>query len=253
MPDRRRHRGPHPRDGELFGAPSVAILRRAAADLRCLFDRGYSPRASLALVGDRFQLAARQREAILRATASTAASEARAAKAVPESRLRGLDVAVDGYNVLITVESALAGAPILYGHDGTVRDLASLHGTYRRVEETVPALTAVGSYLERIGANSALWLLDAPVSNSGRLAELIRATAASAGWNWTARVVPDPDPELAESGAVVASSDSGVIDRCRRWIPLSRWVIDACAQPWRIDLAGDPRDEARGGDETSAV
>ena len=38
-------------------------------------------------------------------------------------------------------------------------------------------------------------------------------------------VVFNPDAVLAQTGGVVVSSDSGVLDRCGRWMNLSRWLV----------------------------
>ena len=49
-------------------------------------------------------------------------------------------LAIDGYNVLTSIEAALAGGIILEARDGCFRDVASVHGTWRKVHETVPAI-----------------------------------------------------------------------------------------------------------------
>jgi hypothetical protein len=67
--------------------------------------------------------------------------------------------------------------------------------------------------------------LDKPVSNSGRLKALICELAAAAGWNATAELVFNPDRTLWESGQVIATSDSAVLDRCQHWLNLSRHII----------------------------
>ena len=67
MPDRRRHRGAHPRDRELFAPERIEDLRRAVGDLSWLLSRGYAPTSSLKIVGDRYDLAQRQRTAVARA------------------------------------------------------------------------------------------------------------------------------------------------------------------------------------------
>jgi hypothetical protein len=68
-----------------------------------------------------------------------------------------------------------------------------------------------------------MWLLDAPVSNSGRLAAMIRA----AGTAWSAEVVPNPDTMLAVRGEVVATADAGVLDCCGEWVSLARALVEA--------------------------
>ena len=137
MPDSRRHRGPHPADEELFAAAELGVLERACAELSWLLSRGYADNAALALVGDRYQLRKRQRLAVLRASCTDDAVVARAARRLDSSAMSGRRVAIDGFNCLITIEAALAGAPIFRGRDGCLRDLASVHGSYRTVEETL--------------------------------------------------------------------------------------------------------------------
>jgi hypothetical protein len=66
------------------------------------------------------------------------------------------------------------------------------------------------------------WLLDAPVSNSGRLATMIRMVEPK----WSAEVVPEPDAVLAAPGVIVATADAGVLDRCGEWVSLARMLVE---------------------------
>jgi len=83
-------------------------------------------------------------------------------------------IAIDGYNLLITIEAAMSGGLIFKGRDGCSRDLASIHGTYHKVSETIPAIELIRSFLQQTGITESLWLLDSPVSNSGRLKTILR-------------------------------------------------------------------------------
>jgi hypothetical protein len=67
----------------------------------------------------------------------------------------GQPIELDGFNVLTTVEAALADGVLLLGRDGCLRDMASMHGSFRRVEETRPALECVGRVLEELAVESA--------------------------------------------------------------------------------------------------
>ena len=96
------------------------------------------------LVGDRYQLAVRQRAAIERCTCSEASRAHREARRAGSERLTGRALWLDGYNVLTTIEVALGGGVILKASDGNYRDIASMHGTYRKVAETLPALELLG-------------------------------------------------------------------------------------------------------------
>jgi hypothetical protein len=46
-------------------------------------------------------------------------------------------------------------------------------------------------------------------------------------WRWKVRLLPNPDFELAKVAAVVASSDSVVLDRCSNWVNLTREITEA--------------------------
>ncbi len=200
-------------------------------------ERGYAPVSSLKLVGDRWSLTERQRMAVLRSTCSETARERRLRQQVSPLALAGQAVVLDGFNVLTTIEAALGGGVILHGRDGAFRDLAGVHGTFRRVEETVPAIRLVGAVLAALGAARGLWLLDRPVSNSGRLKGLILEMAAEQGWNWDVDVPLDPDPLLSVSTEIIATADSAILDRGPRWFNLARETIERqVPSPRVVDL-----------------
>jgi hypothetical protein len=147
---------------------------------------------------------------------------ARGARRVDHRALAGRPLRIDGFNLVLTLESALGGGIIIGGRDGCFRDLASVHGTYRRVEETRPALELAAKWLGEWGAGPCAWFLDAPVSNSGRLAAMVRAASP----NWSAEVVPNPDAILSRPGDLVVSADSVVLDRCGEWVNLARALVE---------------------------
>jgi hypothetical protein len=239
MPDTRRHRGPHPEDAELFSPAALPRLREAVADLSLLFNRGYATPSSLKLVGDHFELTDRQRTAVLRCSCSDAARDGRRRRMVGIADARGKPIDIDGYNVLTTIETALGGGAVFIARDGTCRDMASIHGTYRHVAETIPGIELVGRAKAAAGLGPCRWLLDAPVSNSGRLKQAIRDAGAATGWPWIVEVVPDPDRDLGKTGHLVATADSVVLDRCDGWINLARHIVETTTpSAWVIDLSG---------------
>jgi len=225
MPDRRTHRGPHPQDAKLFTPDKIGDLQMALADFSLLLTKGYAEKSALKLVGDKFSLTERQRLAIMRSACSDQQLASRKQREVKIADIANQPVAVDGYNVLITVEAAMSGGVIFKGRDGCFRDLASIHGTYRKVTETIPAVQLIGDFLKEIGVAKALWLLDSPVSNSGRLKTLIGQLAQKSNWNWEIRLSLSPDFELTKTELVVVSSDSVVLDGCKRWVNLAAEII----------------------------
>jgi len=234
MPDKRHHRGPHPQDAELFARERWDDLRAAVSDLSWLLSRGYAQPSALKIVGDRYNLESRQRMAVMRCACTDRQLADRTARRVGLHTLAGKNLAIDGYNVLTTIEVALGGGVVLAARDGCYRDIASIHGTYRKVEETVPALELAGEVLANADVGRCVWFLDAPVSNSGRLKGIMDDVAEARRWAWEVRIIANPDVVLSsEAEAVVATADSVILDRCRLWVGLAGEVVrakvpDAC-------------------------
>ena len=237
MPDRRRHRGAHPRDRELFGEPYWAALAAAVHDYAWLLTRGYAPVATLELVGNRYKLVQRQRAAVARVACSDAARQRRRASVVTYAALARQALAVDGFNVIIALEVALGGGLGLIGLDGARRDLASVHGTYRRVLDTPSAVELALTALASAAPSAVTWYLDRPVSNSGKLAALLRGHCAERGATWRVELVDHADRDVSQPGVVALSADGGVIDAAERWFDLGGWVVaQDVPDAWTLDF-----------------
>ncbi|MFH1419678.1 MAG: DUF434 domain-containing protein, partial [Planctomycetota bacterium] len=190
---------------------------------------------ALALVGNRHDLEERQRIAVRRSACSDQSLHRRTRSRVAVAQCGQHPLGIDGYNLLITIESGLSGGPIFVGRDGAYRDLASVHGTYRKVEETLPAVRLIHENIQTIGVSTIDWYLDRPVSNSGRLKTLIAEVVESSGVRWNIELVDSPDRILADYDGVVASSDSWILDRCKAWTNLAGDIIDArLSDSWRV-------------------
>jgi len=238
MPDKRTHRGPHPADEKLFAPAAISDLRSALADYSLLLTKGYAEKSALKLVGDKFSLTQRQRLAVMRSACSDQQLASRSEHRIEAKNLAGQSVAVDGYNVLITVEAAMSDGVIFAGRDGCFRDLASIHGTYRKVTETIPALRMIGEFLQELGTGKVLLLLDSPVSNSGRLKTLIGELAYQNDWDWEIELLLNPDAELKKTDLIVATSDSVILDNCKNWINLGAEIIrKKIPGSWIINLS----------------
>lgn len=211
--------GADPEDRAAVIAQHRPRLRAAVHELSWLLGRGYAEKAALKLVGDKHQLSARQRMVVRRCAATDAEVEGRTAHRV--DALEGAHLVIDGFNQLVTVERGLAGGAVLRGRDGVIRDVASVHGTWRRSARTGPALDLLLGATR--GATRATLILDAPVSNAGRLAAIVRARGVEA------RLEAQADARLLEAaarpGAVLASSDGPLLDRAPRWFPLAEHAL----------------------------
>lgn len=237
-PDIRKHRGAHPEDKKLFAAEQVPSLRTAVSELSWLLTRDYSLKGALKLVGDRYTLTDRQRLAVSRAACPDQRKERRAKTLLSIESINGEELIVDGFNLIITVEAALSGGVLLVCRDHCIRDLSSVHGSYRAVTETDQAIELIGEVLATLGPKSVSWLLDRPISNSGRLANRIRQFAREKNWNWSVEIAFNPDAVMAASDRIVISSDSHLLDQVPRWLNLNRVLIDKwLAESWLIDLS----------------
>ncbi|HOQ05174.1 MAG TPA: DUF434 domain-containing protein [Anaerohalosphaeraceae bacterium] len=226
MPDKRTHRGPHPEDRRLFAPDQIPLLQKAVSHYSWLLSRGYAPTSALKLVGDHFSLDSRQRLAVMRSACTDTQRILRKQKEIPPSNLADRTLLLDGYNILITLEAALGGAVLLIGQDGCIRDLSGLHGTWRKVSETLPAVELAAETLKKLNPKEVLWLLDRPVSNSGRLKALLEDFFKTQNLPWQVEIHQNPDQLLRQTPAPVATSDSAVLDECPGWFNLTREVLN---------------------------
>jgi hypothetical protein len=236
-PDKRQHRGAHPADERLFANAQIPVLRSAVADLSWLLGHGYAIKSALKLVGDQHNLTERQRVAISRAACTNAQKERRNAHRLQAQAIKGEHLIIDGFNLIITIEAALGGGVLFICRDDCIRDLSSVHGSYRSVMETERALLLIGAALKNLQPATVQWFLDSPISNSGRLAQRIKDLASAHGWPWSVEVVFNPDLALTNSNGIVVTSDSLILDGAERWVNLNEYLVGNYLQDsWTVDL-----------------
>jgi hypothetical protein len=228
-------------DKALFSGEQLLRLHHAAYELCWLLDRGYARHSAIQLVGDHHQLNIRQRLAISRAACSSVNLELRQAKCLPIEKIKDQALFIDGFNLIITVETAMAGGLLLGCRDGCIRDIAGIHGTYRQVHETRHAIELIGNVLHFFAPESVLWLFDKPVSNSGQIAAIVREIAGHHRWNWQTELVENPDQTILDSHKLAITSDSAILDRVVHWVNLGAYLITKhFHDAWLIDFSNAP-------------
>ncbi len=205
--------------------PDLPTLRQAAADFRYLLARGYPRRASLTLVGNRYGLARLARQLLHRGVFAPLIAAARQAKRKPLAEAAGGILAVDGHNVLITLEAALTGLPLVAADDGFIRDVAEISRAYRPRPTTHAALALLVDALREAGIRSVTVLFDAPMRKSGQLAQATREAFKAAGLWGEARAVPVPETELLAFPGPIATSDTHLIDAHEAVVDLAGEII----------------------------
>jgi hypothetical protein len=200
-------------------------LQKAAEDFRYLLNRGYPRKAALEIVGNRYGLTFDERHLFHRGVFSDVDSESRRTKIISIKAIRNKDLAIDGHNVLITVEAGLSGRPLILADDGFVRDISGLSGNFRRTEVTERALQMIILFLKKCRPRQALFLFDAPISKSGILAQELRALLKKESLPGDALAMKVPEKILIGFQGVIATSDTAIIDRSEEVIDLAGDII----------------------------
>ncbi|MDY8135253.1 DUF434 domain-containing protein [Aquimarina sp. 2201CG5-10] len=221
-----RNRGKEGSDDRLFSDPVMQHkLKEAAKDMSYLLSRGFAEKSSVQLVGNRYKLNVRQQKALQGMSATEEQIVLRKERSVTSDQLKGQMIAIDGFNLLIILESALSGAYVFRGLDGSYRDISGVHGSYKRVQKTEEALILIGNTLKKLEVTSVHWYFDAPVSNSGRLKTRLRELSEQFEFSWEISLVYNPDKELAISDNIIVSSDAWILDRANKNFNLVEYLI----------------------------
>lgn len=228
-------RGFVPTDAKEFGPENKEKLAAAVQDTCYLLDRGFENSGAITFIGNHYQLTERQRLALMRGLAAGTEIQARKDK---ELKTLSGRVLIDGFNTLITLEVALSGSLVLACNDGTLRDLAGLHGSFRIVDKTVAAADLLLRALGEFSVTQAVIYLDRPVSNSGRLKQLLATRhEKNCAYNLDLQLLPDVDKQLTK-GEQVITSDSIILNNCTSWFNLNRYIIEKyIPQAWLVKIA----------------
>lgn len=221
-----RNRGKRSSDDKWFAEKWYPIFKEAVNDLCYFLSRGYAERSALQIVGNRYKLNKRQRKAIYRISCSDQQVASRSLSSCDVESVKHKDMEIDGFNLLILLESILSGAYVFKGRDGLFRDISSVHGSYRRVLKTESAIILVGKALKELEVESVKWYFDRPVSNSGRIKTKLLEISDDNGFNWEAELVMNPDKVLVASSKIVVTSDGGILDHVGKWFNLGAYLIN---------------------------
>jgi hypothetical protein len=176
-------------------------LRLAYEDYKYLLDRGYNRKPALDLVSARYGLSREERLLLYRCVHSEAELREILSKLVENPKR----VAVDGYNIALTMISLMSGEAFECD-DGFFRDvnLGKRKGDDRVRESLIEAC----NFLISKGIEP-LFLLDYQISGSGELAAELRKEGCNA------LAVRNADKESIMSAEAVASNDFVVLMRAK--------------------------------------
>jgi hypothetical protein len=210
----------------LVRTASFKDLQKAAEDFRYLLNRVYPRKTSLELVGNRYGLTFDERHLLHRGVFSDADSDARRKKIIFPKAIRDEDLAIDGHNILITIEAGFSGRLLILADDGFVRDISGLSGSFKKTKMTEKAIQWIVTFLKKWRPRHTLFLFDAPISKSGILAQELRALLKKESLPGDALAMKVPEKILIGFPGVIATSDTAIIDRSEKVIDLAGNIIE---------------------------
>lgn len=193
-------------------------LLKPARDIRSILRWGYPKFSTIRFVADHSQLNAEERHILTRVIMPPEKVVSRIGKKIACKDVRGRDILLDGYNVLLSTDSLLKNELMWFCDDGYIRDTRYYFRKEKHAEDIEGALDAVLKFFSETHPESVTFLLDAQISRSGELAGFIRRKMKKIGISGDARTSKTVDFELKAAGKtpednlIVASSDGIVID-----------------------------------------
>jgi hypothetical protein len=208
----------------------------AIRDYSYLLERGYSQKAVLKIVSDRYQLDRIQRNLLYRGISATSVAEGRNRRLTQE--IEGKSIYVDSYNVLLTITNYLLGRALYIADDGYLRDAGEVFGKKESMELLQTSVELLFTLLSEEKPAAVCFYVDSPVSYSGELAAVIREKLKENRIDGEVQVVKSPDYELKQvREGYIATSDSAVIDASEApVVDVARKVIEKVFSPSFIRL-----------------
>ncbi|MCG7847574.1 MAG: DUF434 domain-containing protein [ANME-2 cluster archaeon] len=212
--------------GEEMAMANIPVEDMAVGDIRYLLERGYPRAGAITYVCNHYRLDINTRHVFGRVIYTEDMAHARKNRAIECNELAGKEIWVDGYNVLIGVESALKGELVYLCDDGFIRDTRGVFRNYRCSDVTLRALDSILGQLLHCAPGIVEFLFDSQISKSGELAKWVSDRMGKAGLVGNARTSRHVDYDLKHCGKFVATSDGTIIDAVNDVVNIQAWVLE---------------------------
>lgn len=204
---------------------SYKRLLEAAKDLRYLLDRGYKKESAVNFVSNRYSFNKVFRSILYRAVISKSdAEEIRKRHASPHELL-GSKVAVDGFNLINTLNAAVRGELLVLCDDGVIRDVSEVHGSFKFDEVTRGVIRLSIQLLKELGISEAVYYYESQISRSGEISAFTRNTMSEFGLVGYAVTTKSVDSAILREGCIAITSDSALILRVKKFFDLAGYAI----------------------------
>lgn len=198
-------------------------FNEAIKDIIYLYDRNYSERTVIQAVGNRYKLNREERMILFRGIPKHTYNLH--INLLNADEIINKIIFIDGFNVLITIESYLNGIIVFQGIDGITRDIAGLHSKMSKQDIRNKAISALMKSFELLKPKEIEFILDKQVSKSGELSHALNELFKKNNINGKAYTNRSVDQILKTSNNIVCSSDSIIISKISAVFDLPYFII----------------------------
>jgi len=200
-------------------------LVMAVEDMRYLLDRGYKRESAVNFVAGRYVLDRMGRSILYRCVYSSEDARRIKEKAASPDELKGSKVAVDGFNVLNTLQSFINGKLLVLCDDGVVRDVSEVHGEFRPTSMVEELIRLVVRTLKELEVANVAFYYESQISKSGEISALTRRILREEGVDGLVETEKCVDSALIKDKRIVVTSDSVVLHRAYKFFDLAGYII----------------------------
>ncbi|MDO8871002.1 MAG: DUF434 domain-containing protein [Methanobacteriaceae archaeon] len=204
-------------------------IKNASLDLRYLLNQNYRKKVALKFVANHYLLDKNCRNCLARSVFSDSVSQSRKSKLVNLEDIKNSIIFLDGYNVIITVESILNNDKIVLADDGIIRDTQAVFGKYKFREITISALSLIFDCISHHRPKYMEFYLDRQVSFSGKLAQEIEAMMENYDLNGRSILSNNTDyrlvQECGKSLCIMGTSDGVIIDKVEKVVDIPHFIL----------------------------
>ncbi len=185
----------------------------AVRDYVFLLENNYPQKSILKLVGDRYSLSGTERTVLYRGIHIQNNNIKRISKRISCREVKGLDLHIDTFNVLLTVVSYLRGNFVFTSTDGYLRDASEFHGKNIKKDLLTRAIQIFAEFLDTLFAKTNHFIIDTPHSQSQYISKKINAIVSKLDIHFDIIEAESADKHLKKAAyGILCTSDSILID-----------------------------------------
>lgn len=196
-----------------------ARFNNAKDDLYLLLNRDYPKSYALRFVGDHYGLKNEERYILSRTVFPKEYILETKRKKTSLKEIKGKEIFIDGYNVIITTESVLMGKAFV-SMDGVLRDTRNVSKKHRITNETIESVELVLNLLKKYRPGYTQFYLDKMMSKSGKLSEALREGMEERSIKGDSETILSVDHVLKNKNGIIATNDSAIILEVNKFIDL---------------------------------